>query len=269
MASAAFRLPASTNSERPRAAARVIAAALAAAIAFATVLAADRVTYTTYAVARPTIEAMRDVLPAALTGNAANAEARWTAWAAGHDHDIRARLAAGDEDTIVNWLLLGTSFTERPRAFLDVAATSAQELSQLIAARAHALVTAVVTPGNDERRLFARAFFERKGFRLPSAAEQARLEQYLLTAVVRVSAEQARFVDELQTIRRLPDQSEAFAARSKLFRERGLSLDTSIQPSFALDESLRELQKRGLLAAGVVRDVAVIGPGLDFSDKNS
>jgi hypothetical protein len=249
---------------------RVIAVAATAIAALAVLVAADRITLTSYADARPTLEAMRDVLPAALAGaDSGGADSRWTSWAESHDRDIRARLVAGDEDTIVNWLLLGTSFTRQPRAFLDVAVSNPQDLSTVIAARTHELVSALAAAGNDERRLFARAFFEKKGFGLQTAADQARLEQYLLTAVVRVSAEQARFQNELQGIRRLGDQSEAFAARSKLFRERGLSLDTSIQPSFAIEQSLRELQKRGMLPAGGVHDVAVIGPGLDFSDKNS
>jgi SAM-dependent methyltransferase len=249
---------------------RLIAAAVTAVLASAVLTAVDGVTYTTYADARPALEALHDVVPSDIAGSGAgNAEVRWSAWAARHDRAVRARLVAGDEDTIVNWLLFGTSFTRRPRAFLDVSSDHAQELSQLIAARGHELVAALVTASTDERRLFARAFFERKGFGLQNAAEQLRLEQYLLAAVVRVNSEQARFVDELQAIRRLGDQSEAFAARSTLFRERGLSADTSIQPSFALDQSLSELRKRGMLSAGAVRDVAVIGPGLDFSDKNS
>jgi hypothetical protein len=245
---------------------RLSAPAALTITALTVLVAADQVTYTSYVEARPALEALRDVLPAALAGAD---QGRWTAWAQSRDRDIRARLVAGDEDTIVNWLLLGTSFTRQPRAFLDVAASNPQELSTLIAARAHGLVAALAAAGNDERRLFARAFFERKGFGVKTPAEQARLEQHLLTAVVRVGSEQARFQGELQAIRRLGDQSEAFAARSKLFRERGLSLDTSIQPSFAIEQSLRELRRRGMLPAGGVHDVAVIGPGLDFSDKNS
>src|SRR5580765_4794990 len=231
--------------------------------------AAGGVRYVSYGEARPTVDALRDVLPADLQGKTgAPLEAAWSTWVAAHDRDIRARLAAGDEDTIVNWLLLGTSFTQQPRAFIDVPASRPQELSNVIGARAHDLVSALGAAGADERRLFARAFFQKKGYRLESAAERTRLEQYLLTAVVRVNAEQARFADALQTLRRLGDQTEAFAERSKLFRDRGLSLDTSIAPSFALEQSLRELQRRGMLKPGV-REVAVIGPGLDFSDKNS
>jgi SAM-dependent methyltransferase len=231
--------------------------------------AADRVVYTPFADVRSTLEALKDALPVDLRDTtSSDLAARWPAWAVSHDQDIRARLLAGDEDTIVNWLLLGRSFTTLPRAFVDVPAAKAQELSELIAARTRALVAAISSTTNDERRVFARAFFDRKGFHLQNAADRTRLEQYLLTAVVRVTSEQAKFADALQGMRRLRDQTEAFAERSKLFRDRGLSLDTSIAPSFALEQSLRELQRRGMLKPGV-REVAVIGPGLDFSDKNS
>jgi hypothetical protein len=214
---------------------------------------------------------MADVVPADLKGPGPP-EAAWNTWAAKHDREIRARLAGGDEDTIVNWMLLGTSFTRKPRAFVDVSANqpeSLTQLSELIAARAQDLVAVLGAVGGDERRAFTREFFERAGFRLENPADRTRLEQRLLAGVVKVGTEQARYARELEEATRPGDQTEAFAARSKLFRERGLSLDTSIQPSFSLEQSLRELQRRGLIAAGGVRDVAVIGPGLDFSDKAS
>ena len=222
------------------------------------------------------IEALRDILPVELRLFPGAAGEAWNAWASRHDSDIRSRLARGDEDTIVNWLLLGTSFTRRPRAFIDVPALEGSdrsgglpELSQLIAARAHDLVTALVAVGADERRIFARQFFEQNGWPLANATDRLRLERHLLEAVVRVGSERVQYTRELEEARRLSDQSESFAARSKLFRARGLSLDTSILPSFALEQSLRELKARGLLPAGGVHNVAVIGPGLDFSDKGS
>jgi hypothetical protein len=84
-----------------------------------------------------------------------------------------------------------------------------------------------------------------------------------------VIAERAVLAREIQDIRRVGTASDQFVAQSKLFRERGLSLDTSFRPSFALEQALVQLQQRGLLKPGTVRDVAVIGPGLDFTDKTS
>ena len=38
---------------------------------------------------------------------------------AAHDREIRSRLQRGDRDTLVNWLLLGTTFTSRPRSIIE------------------------------------------------------------------------------------------------------------------------------------------------------
>ena len=95
------------------------------------------------------------------------------------------------------------------------------------------------------------------------------MSQHLLTEVARVAREQAGYARDLGDIRRLEDVTEQFAARSRLFRDRGLSLDTSILPSVAIERSLADLHARGMIAANSIRDVAVIGPGLDFSDKSS
>lgn len=70
-------------------------------------LAADRA-FVSYASVKPVLEAARNQLPAELK----NAdEAKWTAWSRQQDQAIRARLEQGDLDSMVNLLLLGTSFT--------------------------------------------------------------------------------------------------------------------------------------------------------------
>lgn len=242
-------------------------AVLAAAICGSASVAATAV-YATYADVRPILTALAEILPPELR-TAGAPEATWNAWAATYDRQIRARLERGDDDTMVNWLLLGTTFTSRPRAALDLAATDVSHLPPAIAARARDLVTALRTPGTDERRLFARRLLEAKGHSVGSAADRERLIAYLLGEVARVAGEQAGHARDLAAARSLGDTSQEFAARSRLFRTRGLSLDTSLQPAFAVDQSLRELRGRGLLKAGAIRDVAVIGPGLDFSDKSS
>jgi hypothetical protein len=53
-----------------------------------------------------------------------------------------------------------------------------------------------------------------------------------------------------------------------LFRTRGLSLDTSLVQNYSVEQALRAMKARGLLEPGAVRRVAVIGPGLDFADKD-
>src|SRR6185295_9871108 len=50
--------------------------------------------------------------------------ARWPEWASRYDRQIRSRLEAGDQETIVNWLLFGTTFTKQPRVPLEELGTS-------------------------------------------------------------------------------------------------------------------------------------------------
>src|SRR5512139_1095939 len=65
---------------------------------------------------RPVLEvlASRNAL-ASPTLAAQQAESAWAASVRTHDASIRARLLQGDEDTLISWLLLGTSFTSLPR----------------------------------------------------------------------------------------------------------------------------------------------------------
>src|SRR5207253_6576760 len=66
----------------------------------------------------------------------------------------------------------------------------------------------------------------------------------------------------------VPDPAAIFNWRPGMLRDRGVSLDTGIFPNFSIEQALRDLKKRGVLREGRVARVAVIGPGLDFSDKN-
>jgi hypothetical protein len=147
--------------------------------------------------------------------------------------------------------------------------TDGAQLVQLVTGRTEDLIAALRSAGTDERRLFAKQLLERKGYRFATPADRDRVGQYLLTEVARVAREQAGYARDLAGLGQLADVSEQFVARSRLFRARGLSLDTSILPSVAIERSLDALRARGLIAAGSIHDVAVIGPGLDFSDKSS
>src|SRR4030095_7930015 len=52
-----------------------------------------------------------------------------------------------------------------------------------------------------------------------------------------------------------------------ILRNRGLSSDTSISAAFAIDAALKDIAAMGVLRPATVRRVAVVGPGLDFADK--
>jgi len=230
-----------------------------------------------FAEVRPIVTELGPRLPSPLGAlSDAQREAAWPQWIYAHDQEIRARLEQGDEDTIINWMLFGTSFTSQPRALLGAVEgdTSAdpdlvlRKTIELINARMDDLLSALSAPGSDERRLFARGLLERKGLRFGSAAELAAVRDHLLRAVMRVAREQDTIDQVLAATTRSGDSIAEFVERSHLFRTRGLSLDTAFLPNYAIEQSLAEMKSRGLLKPGDVKRVAIIGPGLDFADKD-
>jgi len=243
-----------------------------------------RVVYLGYAEAQPILEALEEALPAALQRkNSSELRTAWPDWVARRDGEIRTRLAQGDEDSLVNFLLFGTSYTQQPRITgkdigeirqekappsSGTGSISRGKSSSILQARADDLVRALSAPGRNERLLFARRLLiEEKEYELKSPASRARLTKYLLTTVANGLNEQANYDKALESARLLGSTTEEFAERSRIYRTRGLSSDTSLLPNFALEESLKAMQARGLMAAGSVRRVAIIGPGLDFTDK--
>jgi len=172
-------------------------------------------------------------------------------------------------------MLFGTSFTSRPRAVLGAVESGAagdpqlvlQRTIELIEVRLDDLLTALAAPGNDERRLFARALLQRKGLRFATPADREAARQYLLAAVIRVAGEQDQIDQELGATSG-GDPLKEFVERSQLFRARGLSLDTSLIPNYSVEQALSAMKARGLLKPGSVRRVAIVGPGLDFADKD-
>jgi len=233
--------------------------------------------YVAYDEVRGVLVALPGIVPAVLKGEDSTLAQRWSEWARHHDAETRTRIDAGDQETIVNWLLYGTTFTAKPRVpleeFGDTARTARQftdaQIADLIGDRANDMVTALAAPGQDERRLFARDLFMRKGYSFANPAERLRLLQRLLTLVTQVTGDRARYAKETAAIRQLGDTSEQFAERSKLFRDRGLSTDTSFRPNFALERALATMKDEGLVRPGAVHEIAVVGPGLDFADKAS
>ena len=75
---------------------------------------------------------------------------------------------------------------------------------ELISARLDDLLQALAAPGTDERRLFARAFLERKGTSFRDERGQGRRARYLRAAVIRVANEQDQIEQELARRRRRP-----------------------------------------------------------------
>jgi hypothetical protein len=104
----------------------------------------------------------------------------------------------------------------------------------------------------------------------PGSAEGSqRTGVFILENLGRVLEELRGFARRVEESKRPGDPTHEFIERSRLFRDRGVSLDTTIFPNFGIEETLRDLKKRGLLHEGAVKRAAVIGPGLDFVDWDS
>lgn len=239
-----------------------------------------KVIYITYPEARPVLEALADILPVELRA-ANDLSSKWANWVARRDAEIRSRVAQGDEDSLVNFLMFGTSFTRRPRITLkDLAEIGEKHLLssgrqspesaafvRTIETRADDLIEAMNKPDKNERLLFARQLMTSKSFDIGTSEGRERVKRYLISSLARVLNEHSGYAKVLESARLLGDPSAEFAERSKLYATRGLSSDTSLLPNFALERSLASLRAQGVLTAASVRRIGIIGPGLDFTDK--
>jgi len=234
------------------------------------VLAADRA-FTSYASVKPVLDQPSDLLPAELRNPN---EAKWNAWSQRQDKAIRARLEQGDLDSMVNLLLYGTSFTKQPR--IKVEAFTEASKAGTLRARVDDLVAGLRSPGDNERLTLLNGLLRSQGID-PSSPRETGVFIYnhlgrVLQEMESLSkrAEEAKGLVKPDVIRAdaVADPAAIFNWRPGLFRDRGVSLDTGVFANFSIEQALRDLKKRGVLREGQVARVAVIGPGLDFSDKN-
>jgi hypothetical protein len=112
--------------------------------------------------------------------------------------------------------------------------------------------------------LFLRRLFRDQGID-PDTSEGARdTSVFIYNNLLRVAQERKALAE-----RAAKATPTTLLDRASLFYDRGVSLDTGILPDFSIDRALQDLKERGVLREGQVARVAVIGPGLDFIDKNS
>jgi hypothetical protein len=233
----------------------------------------DRPVYLSLADARPILDSFAAELPAGL-GSPPDF-ASWSMWQAAHDKEIRARLKRGDADSIVNLVLFGASFTAQRRLTarqMEKAGDDSEAIGKLILARIQDLASAVLHPGPNERLRFAAAWLNENGVDVSDpAADKAvlikRIIVLLLENTRRVLREQNAYTRAIDAARSERDTGSLFTVRSSLYRDRGVSLDTSFRPNFAIERSLAGIKAAGLMRQ--IRRAAVIGPGLDFTDKRS
>jgi hypothetical protein len=222
-----------------------------------------------YADVKPILHSRPDGLPTELR----NAdEATWLAWARSKDKAIRARLQQGDLDSMVNLLLYGTSFTRQPRISMEGEGITEASRAGVLKARVDDLVAGLRSPNDNERLIFLQGLLRSEGINTEASEGSKQTGMFILQNLLRVVQERKSLVDAQRAADAnspdKPDDPSSLLDRSSLFRDRGLSLDTGIFPDFSIEQTLRDLKQRGVLREGQVARVAVIGPGLDFIDKN-
>ena len=229
---------------------------------------ADASTPIPYLDAKPILERLRSSLPPELaTKTTAELESGWPEWVSRRNVEIRARIERGDEDSLINLLIFGTSFTRLPRALNDSARLGGpQQAAEIVRGRIEDMIDGIASPGGNERLLFARELVAHQGIDPTTPSGKDQLRPYLRSLMKRVVGDVESYLRTIESAK-ATDATSEFIARSTLFRTRGLSTDTSIRPDFAVDQALDAVASKRLFGDGPVQRVAVIGPGLDFTDK--
>lgn len=217
-----------------------------------------------FAEARQIFQVLReDLLPESLKARTpSELETMWTRWVETRDAAIRQRVVQGDEDSVINLLLFGTTFTKRPRptdSDLEALVTRPAVGMAALRPRVDDFIAAVTSPGNDERLQFARGVILRAGIDPPTAAGTDQVRRYLEERIRAVAAGSTAASQAVGAV-------AGSLATSNAYRERGLSSDTSLLVDYGVDRAL-EAAARSRPMAAAVRRVAIVGPGLDFTDK--
>jgi hypothetical protein len=208
--------------------------------------------------AEPVLSAMSGSLPAELKTPATQDPALWSAWVLKQDRQIRERLDRGEEDTLTNLLRFGVTFTKEYR--IDDEYLLKYGSSSLVNAfaenRANDLIHAMASGTPNEGIEQMRLFLEKKGYSFKTPTARNKIKLVLLANLTRMRDEILRYQSQVQ-------QGERF----QIFEQRGISLDTNLWPDFLIDQHLLNMSRKGLLKPGSVQRVAIVGPGLDFANK--
>lgn len=208
--------------------------------------------------AQPSLAAYQDALPEDLRSAAPLDDAKWAKWIVKSDRDVRVRLDQGEEDTLSNLLRFGVTYTQEYRIDDDYLPKygSSSLVDSFADHRADDLVRALASPKSAEGFREMRAFIEKKGYSFQTPAGRLKVKKYLLANLARLRDDFIKAHSET-----------AKENRWQSFEERGISLDTNLWPDYDLDAHLRAMAEKGALKPGSVRRIAIVGPGLDFVNK--
>jgi hypothetical protein len=230
-----------------------------------------KINYLTFQEVKPILSTLKASLP--IDVQSINNDLQWSDWVKKSDADIRQRLDLGDEDSIVNQFLFGTSFTKQPRLTEAEINRLAKEKSkdpiklyeEVIGTRLEDYANVVVSPNNNERISYARDYFRKKiKIELNTPEGKIEIKKIIIASLVRAINEAKNYTAIIEQTRN--NRDEEFNARSAVYQARGLSSDTSLKPNFAIENAIKQIKEKGL--TNLVLRVAIVGPGLDFTDKD-
>ena len=219
------------------------------------------VDYISFDSAKPVLQGFANNLPPDLKAAGAQLDAqKWSAWVKASDAKIRQRLISGEADTLTNLLRFGVTFTKEYRIEDEYLLKYGQSslVDSFANTRANDLIRAFAAPHPAPGIAEMRDFVVSQGYSFKTPADRAKVKKYLLDNLARERDEFAKY--------RAQKKDES---RFQLFQERGISLDSNLWPDYALDLAFRKLAEKGLLKPGSVRRVAIVGPGLDFVNKEA
>jgi hypothetical protein len=219
------------------------------------------VRYLTFAEVAETLRMFAD---SGLAGSDIANSDTWDRWIREQDAQVRARIDQGIEDSISNLILYGTSYTNLPRMENpESAVAQGGQVSEAARARVKAVVRAMGQATPNERIRIVRDFLKRRGI------AKDEVQRFLAENLQRLAEEQSVYRKKLEAAEKSGDLDQKLSTRGTLYQARGLSADTSLLVNYALEDTLRALSVKGVLSEGSIRHIAVIGPGLDFTNKHS
>jgi hypothetical protein len=215
--------------------------------------------------AAPVLDGMTGSLPSELKESSGKLDSNvWDEWVHKQDMEVRQRLETGEEDTLTNLLRFGVTYTKEYRIDREYLALYGHSdlVDSFAENRADDLIRALASPATrNEGLLQERVLLEKKGFSFKTPQERVRLKKYMLANLARMRDEFAAFREKLKTAGK--------AEESQMYADRGISLDTNLWPDYALDRTLREMLESGKLKPGSIKRIAIVGPGLDFANKEN
>jgi hypothetical protein len=210
--------------------------------------------------AQEVLKSMSSSLPPELVPIEKIDASRWSDWVERQDRVVRNRLDRGTEDTLTNLLRFGVTFTKEYR--IDDEYLVHYGESSLVNAfankRADDLIRALSAPEPPEGVAAMRAFLEKKGFSLKTSQDRVKVKKYLLANLGRMRDDFLKYRAQTKDDRRF-----------EMFQDRGISLDSNLWPDYQIDATLREMLGNGLLKHASVSRIAIVGPGLDFANKEA